>query len=248
MVGAVKIEDDGKRWEFTLRDGLLFHDGEKVLARDCVASIRRWAARDAVAGIVMKVTDELSAPDDRTIRFRLKKPFPRLAYALGKTSYPMCATMPERFANFDPFKQIGELDGSGPFRFKADERVSGSRAIYEKFDRYVPRPDGTRGSTTGPKIVNFDRVECITIPDEGTAAGALQAGGMDWWEIPTDDLEPVLLNVGHVREARRDLGMCQSRAEPWRRRNTGEDHMRTIWVSGFFTGHATGLKLEFITR
>ena len=31
-------------WKLTLRDGLVWHDGEKVTARDCVASIRRWAA------------------------------------------------------------------------------------------------------------------------------------------------------------------------------------------------------------
>ena len=42
------IEDDGKRWTITLRDGLAFHDGEKVLARDCVASIKRWWQRDAL--------------------------------------------------------------------------------------------------------------------------------------------------------------------------------------------------------
>ena len=199
MVGAVKIEDDGRRWDLILRDGLMFHDGETVLARDCVASIRRWAARDALGGVLMKTTDELSAPDDRTIRFRLKKPFPRLAYALGKTSTPMCAMMPERFASLDHFKQLGELVGSGPFRFKADERVSGSRAVYEKFDRYVPRPDGAPGWTAGPKIVSFDRVEWHTIPDEGTAAGAMQAGEIDWWEIPTDDLRPVLQKSGRVR-------------------------------------------------
>ncbi len=90
-----------------------------MLARDCVASIRRWAARDGVGGLLMKATDELSAPDDRTIRFRLNKPFPRLPYALGKTSTPMCAMMPERLASFDPFKQLTELVGSGPFRYSS---------------------------------------------------------------------------------------------------------------------------------
>src|SRR3954465_4353436 len=45
MLDRVAVEDDGKRWKLTLREGLLWHDGDKVLARDCVASIRRWAAR-----------------------------------------------------------------------------------------------------------------------------------------------------------------------------------------------------------
>jgi peptide/nickel transport system substrate-binding protein len=85
LAGAVS-EDDGRRWKLTLREGLVFHDGQRVMARDCVASIRRWAARDALGSTLMASTDELSAPDDRTIQFRLKKKFPRLPYALGKTS------------------------------------------------------------------------------------------------------------------------------------------------------------------
>src|SRR3954452_21832536 len=119
MVDRVAVEDDGKRWQLTLRDGLLWHDGEKVLARDCVASIRRWAARDGIGGLLMARTDELAAIDDRTIQFRLKEPFRILPYALGKISTPMCAMMPERLATGDPFKAVKEVVGSGPFRFKA---------------------------------------------------------------------------------------------------------------------------------
>ena len=84
MVEGHVVAEDGKRWTLTLRPGLLWHDGEKVTARDCVASIRRWAKRDALGGALMTATDELSAPDDRTILFRLNKPFPLLPDALGK--------------------------------------------------------------------------------------------------------------------------------------------------------------------
>lgn len=204
MLQAATTENDGKLWKLTLRDGLVFHDGEKVRAQDCVASIRRWAARDALGGVLMATTDELSAPDDRTIQFRLKKPFPRLPYALGKTSTPMCAMMPERLAKTDPFKQIGEMVGSGPYRFKADERVSGSRTVYERFDGYRPRDSGATGWTAGPKVVNFDRVEWVVIPDDSTAAGAIQAGEVDWWELPTNDLAPLLKQNGHIRMAVKD--------------------------------------------
>jgi peptide/nickel transport system substrate-binding protein len=204
MLAGVATETDGKLWKLTLRDGLVFHDGQQVTARDCVASIRRWAARDALGGTLLATTDELSAPDDRTIQFRLKKPFPRLPYALGKTSTPMCAMMPERLALTDPFKQVGEMVGSGPFRFKADERVSGALTVYERFDRYRPREGGGLGWTAGPKVAAFDRVEWRVIADDGTAAAALQAGEVDWWELPTDDLAPVLRRAGHIRMAVKD--------------------------------------------
>lgn len=42
MVAGHTIEDGGKTWKLTLRDGLMFHNGDKVLARDCVASSKRW--------------------------------------------------------------------------------------------------------------------------------------------------------------------------------------------------------------
>src|ERR1700730_14456170 len=89
MLSGFTVEDDGKRWKLTLRDGLLWHDGERVLARDCVASIRRWAARDGIGSLLLARTDELLASGDCTIRFRLKKPFRMLPYALGKISTPM---------------------------------------------------------------------------------------------------------------------------------------------------------------
>ena len=199
MVEGFTTEPGGLLWNLTLRDGLRFHDGEPVLARDCVASIRRWGARDAFGAFLMAATDELSAPDDRTIRFRLKKPFPLLPDALGKISTPFLAIMPERLASTDPFKQVTEMVGSGPFRFKKDERVVGSRVVYERFDGYRPREGGTPDWTAGPKRVNVDRVEWIVIPDDSTAAGAMQAGEMDWWELPTNDLIPALKKSGKIK-------------------------------------------------
>lgn len=187
MVEGHRVENDGKDWSLFLRDGLVFHDGERVLARDCVASLRRWAKRDPFGGSLMDNTDELSAPDDRTIRFRLKRPFPLLPIALGKASVPVCAMMPERLANTDPFKQVPELIGSGPFRFKADERVPGAQNVYTRFDGYVPRKDGALTWTSGPKIVHYDRVEWKTIADSATASAALIAGEQDWQEYAYHD-------------------------------------------------------------
>jgi peptide/nickel transport system substrate-binding protein len=192
MVAGDTTSDDGRTRTLTLRDGLLWHDGEKVLARDCVASIRRWGARDSFGQTVLAVTDELSAPDDKTIRFRLKRPFPLLLAALGKPGSNVCVMMPERLAQTDPFKQVTEMVGSGPFRFKADEHIAGARTVYERNRTYVPRTDGTPSFTAGPKIVHIDRVEWNVIPDAGTAAAAMQAGEMDWWETPTFDLLPLL--------------------------------------------------------
>ena len=192
MAAGHRVEDDGKTWLISLRDGLIWHDGEKVLARDCVPSIRRWGARDSFGQSLMAVTDALDSPDDRTIRFRLKRPFPLLPAALGKAGSNVCVMMPERLANTDPFKQVTEMIGSGPFRYIAKERVPGSLSVYERNAAYVPRPTGTPSFIAGPKIVHVDRVEWHVLPDPTTAVGAMQAGEQDWWEAPTFDLLPLL--------------------------------------------------------
>lgn len=199
MVEGHVVANDGRLWTLTLRPGLLWHDGEKVTARDCVASIRRWAKRDALGGALMAATDELSAPDDRTIVFRLNRPFPLLPDALGKVTSPMPAMMPERLANTDPFTQLTEMVGSGPFRWLADERIPGSRNAYAKFDKYLPRQGEAMSWNAGPKVVHFDRVEWTTIPDAATKAAALQRGEQDWWENPTHDLLPLLRRERRIK-------------------------------------------------
>jgi peptide/nickel transport system substrate-binding protein len=198
MVAGHVTEHDGTLWTLTLRDGLKWHDGTPVLARDCVASIRRWGAKDVYGQTLLAATDSLDAPDDKRIVFRLKHPFPLLPDALAKSGVYMPAMMPERLARTDPGTPVSDITGSGPFRFLADERVSGSRAAYAKFEGYVPVPHGTPDFTSGPKIVHLDRVVWTTVPDPATAASALQEGETDWWEYASADLLPLLRRNGKI--------------------------------------------------
>ncbi|WP_160000682.1 ABC transporter substrate-binding protein [Roseomonas sp. 18066] len=191
MVEGHEVAADGLQWKLTLRESLRFHDNTPVLARDAVASIRRWGVRDGFGQRLMAATAELSAPDDRTILFRLKAPFPQLPDALGKGTNNLCVIMPQRLAETDPFRQVTEMVGSGPFRFVAEERVPGARNLYQRFDGYVPR-QGTASFMAGPKRALVERVEWTTMPDPTSAAGALHTGGIDWWELPPPDLLPIL--------------------------------------------------------
>ncbi len=189
MADGETTSADGKEVTIKLRDGLKFHDGTPVLAKDCVATIQRFGKRDPMGQALMARTDEVSAPDDKTIKFRLKAPFSLVTYALAQ---PYCAIMPERLAKTDAFQQVTEAVGSGPFKFVAGERVPGQRVVYAKNADYVPRKDGKPSFNAGPKIANFDRVVWNFISDPGTAAAALQQGEIDWWENPPIDLVPSL--------------------------------------------------------
>ena len=203
MVSGHTIEDNGLRWTMKLRDGLMFHDGTQVLARDCVASLRRWMKRDGIGQTIADRLDELSAPDDKTLVWRLKKPFSALAYALAKTQ-PTPIIVPERLANLDAFKQLPEAVGSGPFRYVADEYVSGHRAVFAKFDKYNPRPEPASFAAGGYRVM-VDRVEWRIIPDASTAAGALVAGEVDWLDAPLPDLLGMLKSKPGVEVAPIDI-------------------------------------------
>ena len=68
MVESEEVSSDGLTWTFKLRQGLKFHNGEKVLAKDVVASIGRWVDRDAMGLMLKAIQQELVAVDDRTFK------------------------------------------------------------------------------------------------------------------------------------------------------------------------------------
>ncbi|MBS7813655.1 ABC transporter substrate-binding protein [Roseococcus pinisoli] len=197
MAEGWTVEDDGRSYVISLRDGLRFHDGEPVRAQDCIASIARWSARDGFGQALRRVTDRMEAIDDRRLRIRLKRPFPLLPAAIGKSNSSQCFIMPERVAKTDPSQQITEWVGSGPFRFLRDEWVSGSHASWAKFEHYVPRREPV-SSIAGGRIPAVDRVEWGIIGDSATALSALISGEYDYWDQPSLDLLPAI-------ESRRNL-------------------------------------------
>ena len=206
MVDKWVLSPDKLTYTFTLRDGLKFHDGQPVRSADCIASLQRWAKRDSLGQKLAEATDSWSAVNDKTFRLKLKKPFPLTLDALGKLASNVPFIMPERVARTDAFQNITEATGSGPFKFVKEEWVPGNKVVYVKNTDYVPRKEAPSWAAGG-KVVKFDRVEWIYIPDPATAAAALNAGEVDWWEQLPPDLIPVLSHNKDVRiESRDPLG------------------------------------------
>lgn len=186
-----KTSGDKLTYTFTLRDGLFWHDGPPVTAEDCVASLKRWAKRDAGGQMMMDSVESLTATDPKTITLKLSKPFPFVLELIAKPASVVPFMMPKRLAETPPTEQAKEQIGSGPFRFVASEFRPGDRAVYEKFDRYQPRPEPADW-LSGGKVVKVDRVEWIAMPDVQTAVNALSNGEIDYLEQPSIDLLPLL--------------------------------------------------------
>jgi len=191
MVDKWEVSPDKLTYTFRLRDGLEWHDGTPVTGADCVASIKRWGARDSTGQTLMSFITELGAPDDKTIRMVLREPFGLVIDMLGKTGGNVAFMMPKRIADTDPNKQITDATGSGPFIFKKDEWKAGEKAVYLKNPRYKPRNEPPSGFAGG-KVAKVDRIEWIWIADTQTQVNALLNGEVDLIETLPYDLLPLV--------------------------------------------------------
>ncbi len=197
MAEKYTLSDDKLTYTITLRDGLVWSDGTPVTAEDCVASIKRWGARDASGQLLLKETKELKVVDQKTFEIILKAPFSLVMDALSKVSSNVPFMMPKRIAETDPNKQITEFIGSGPFIFKQDEWKPGEKLVYVKNPKYKPRAEPP-SMLAGGKVAKVDRVEWLAIVDPNTAASALLAGEIDLIESPPPDLFPIFKSDKNV--------------------------------------------------
>jgi peptide/nickel transport system substrate-binding protein len=179
MVGKYDASPDRLIHTFTLRDGLTWHDGQPVKAEDCVASIKRWAAKDSTGQKLMTFVSSLEVKDAKTFVMQLREPTGLVLLGLGKPSSNVPFMMPKRVAETDPNKQIDDYIGSGPFIFKKDEWKAGEKVVYVRNPDYKPRAEPPSG-LAGGKVVKVDRVEWRAISDQQQAVNALLAGEIDF--------------------------------------------------------------------
>jgi peptide/nickel transport system substrate-binding protein len=208
MVNKWGVSDDKVTYTFELRDGLKWSDGTGVTAADCVASVRRWAARSGGGQTMMRRVKDTPVVDDKTFRIVLSEPYGLVIDTLSTISTSLCYMMRKKDAETDPNQQVRETIGSGPFLYNRDETRPGNRHVYDRNPNYVPRSEPP-SAMAGGKVVKLDRVTFENIADEQTALGALQAGEIDFYEVPPQDLiddlkkDPnltvqVLNKTGHV--------------------------------------------------
>lgn len=191
MVERWTRSDDGMVWTFTLREGLVFHDGSPVTAEDCVASLRRWGARDALGGLLLRATASLEPMDAATFRLSLGQPFGLVLEALAKPGAMVPMIMPRRLAETPATRPITEPVGCGPYRFVAEEYRAGDRIVLARHAAYKPRPEPAIWASGG-KHATFDRVELIAMPDVSSQVSALSTGEVDYLERLPADVLPIL--------------------------------------------------------
>jgi peptide/nickel transport system substrate-binding protein len=155
---------------------------------------------------LFEATDSLTALDDKTLQFKLKKPFPLILHAIARPTGSMACIMPEKLALTPDNVQVKVMNGSGPFRFVHDQWVSGSQAVYQRFADYVPSSNKRKPEfTSGPKIAHIEQVKWQIIPDRATSVAALQNKEVDGVEHIDADFLPVLKKDKNITLIKRTL-------------------------------------------
>jgi peptide/nickel transport system substrate-binding protein len=186
MVGSEKVSDDKLVYEFTLRPGLVWDNGQKVTTADVLASIPRAAKQDPMMQVMMKRVAALEAVDENTFRIRLSRPFPYVEAALAANGAIMLRREDIEAAGSGV---LSTTTGSGPFRFVRGEYNPGAKIVYERNPNYVPRDEPASG-LAGGKRVFVDRVEWLVIPDLQTRVAAIQKGEVDLIDqLPHDGIQ-----------------------------------------------------------
>jgi len=158
------MSKDGRTWEFVLRQGPKFHNGEPVTAEDVKFSFERY--RGAAAPLFKTRVREVQVMDARRVRFVLTEPWPDFMTFYGTSASGAAWIVPKRYV-----EKVGEDGfrrapvGAGPYKFVSFQ--PGIELVLEAFEGYWR------------KTPSVKRVVMRSLPEESTRAAALKRGEVD---------------------------------------------------------------------
>jgi peptide/nickel transport system substrate-binding protein len=154
---------DHKVYEFKLRKGVKFHNGDEMTAEDVVFTF--WRYKGAEAKFIHGKTEKVEAVNPYLVRFHFKAPFPEfIDYSAGLT--PFFWIVPKKYV-----EKVGDAGfkkqpvGAGPYKFV--EFVAGQRVVAEAFEGYWRR------------VPNIKRIELYIIPEDASRLARVKAGEAD---------------------------------------------------------------------
>ncbi|MBI4279259.1 MAG: hypothetical protein HY660_12465 [Armatimonadetes bacterium] len=181
-----KVSEDGKRYEITLRRGVIFHNGSEMKSSYVVASLKRWLAISTPGRGLAKFITALEPKGNYAIEMTLSEPIGPLVLASLAFSYQFAAIHPK--TEIDRIGNDGVMThplGTGPYKFverRPDRYVKLQRwAVYRKRNE---NPSGYGGG----KTAWVDEIIFSTVPEASVRVAGVEAGDYDFAvAIPQDD-------------------------------------------------------------
>lgn len=187
-------EQEPRRWRFTIREGVTFHEGEKLTAEDVVFSIERALAPTSNFGIFVDTIERAVAVDARTVDVILKQPDPILPnkltsiYVMSKSwAEKNNATRPQNTRAREEMATVRQTNGTGPYRLSV--REPDTRTVMVR----NPAWWGWQDRATNPG--NIQELIFRPISSDATRIAALLSGEVDFV------LDPPLQDLNRLRNA-----------------------------------------------
>lgn len=184
LADSVRTEDN-QTFNFKLRQGVKFHNGEEMMAEDVIASMERWQETSPLTGSIF---DDATweAEDDYTVILTLSNPSALTLDTIATVKHAP-AIMPKEIVESADAEGVTEYVGTGPYKlveWKQDQHIH-----LERFDDYVP-DDGEPSGLSGEKVAHFDEIYFHIVPDTSTRLAGLQSGEYDFsFGIPYDNYD-----------------------------------------------------------
>ncbi|WP_368654655.1 ABC transporter substrate-binding protein [Ornithinibacillus sp. 4-3] len=183
---AESIEtEDNQTFTFHLRQGILFHNGEEMIAEDVIASMERWLEKSSITGNIFNGAT-WTAEDDYTVVLELQSPSALVLDTIA-TSKQGAAIMPKEIVDSAPAEGVTEYIGTGPYKFV--EWQQDNYIKFEKYEDYQPldmEPDGLAGK----REALVDEIYFHIVTDPSTRLTGLQTGEYDFvYGVPLDNYE-----------------------------------------------------------
>ncbi|GAA5150086.1 glutathione ABC transporter substrate-binding protein [Microbacterium pseudoresistens] len=178
-----ETSEDGLTWTFHIREGVTFHDGEKLDADAVVASIEAARAR-AGASFIWAPLDTVEATDESTVVMHLSYSAPMdLVAASTYGAWIVSPKALEAAAADEQYFEAGIDAGTGPYTLK--EYEPGEKVVLEAYDDYWD------------DAPHYEIVDIAITPDAVTAQQMLTAGEVDFaTSVPLENVESVAQQTG----------------------------------------------------
>ena len=163
LAESVSASEDGLSYEFVLRNGATFHNGDPVTAEDVKFSFERY--RGTSHDVMKARVATIETPDQRHVNFKLKAPWPNFLTFYGSATGAGWV-VPKKYVEKvgdDGFKKAPI--GAGPYKFVSF--TPGVELVFEAFDPYWR------------KTPSVKRLVFRVIQEETTRLAALKRGEVD---------------------------------------------------------------------
>ncbi|MDP9900704.1 ABC transporter substrate-binding protein [Variovorax ginsengisoli] len=172
------MSSDGRSYTFKLREGVTFHNGERLTAETVKWSWDRkmgqsgWLCARFFNGQAGLKVDAVEAPDPSTVVFRLASPSGLFLTQLANVQCGVLVAHPASVGTDGNWTPIG----TGPFKLGTWKR--GEALTLNRYEGYVASKEPASGYA-GARLAHVDAVRFQVIPDADAAVAALKTGAID---------------------------------------------------------------------